>query len=99
MTLTSTMYESIQQFAPCFTKPSFQTFGVIVTGWLLGHGSRVVTRILLAGNSPKGKTFRGRSITTLSSSWDWQTRRTAHSKRCSEPHRWSCTCTPLRTDS
>ena len=57
MTLTSTMDASIQQFASCFTKPSFQTFGVIVTGWLLGHGRRVVTRILLAGDGLKVKTF------------------------------------------
>ena len=57
MTLTSTMNASIQQFASCFTKPSFQTFGVIVTGWLLGHGRRVVTRILLAGDGLKVKTF------------------------------------------
>ncbi len=56
MTLTSTMDASIQQFASCFTKPSCQTFGVIVTGWLLGHGRRV-TRILLAGDGLKVKTF------------------------------------------
>jgi len=57
MTLTSTMEASIQQFATCFTKPSFQTFCVIVTGWLLGHGRRVVTRILLAGDGLTVKTF------------------------------------------
>ncbi len=57
MTLTSTMDASIQQFASCVTKPSFQTFYVIVTGWLLGHGRRVVTRILLAGDGLKVKTF------------------------------------------
>ena len=57
MTLTSTMDASIQQFASCFTKPSFQTFCVIVSGWLLGRGRRVVTRILLAGDGLKVKTF------------------------------------------
>ena len=51
------MDASIQQFASCFTKPSFQTFGVIVTGWLRGHGRRIVTRILLAGDGLKVKTF------------------------------------------
>ncbi len=61
MTLTSTMDASIQQFASCFTKPSCQTFGVIVTGWLLVHGRRV-TRILLAGDGLKVKTFRGRLL-------------------------------------
>jgi hypothetical protein len=51
------MEASIRQFSSCFTKPSFQTFCVIVTGWLLGHGRRVVTRILLAGDGLKVKSF------------------------------------------
>ena len=51
MTLTPTIEASIQQFATCFTKPSFQTFCVIVTGWLLGHGRRVVTRVLPGDNT------------------------------------------------
>ena len=57
MILTSTMEASVQQFASCFTKPSFQTFCVIVTGWLLGHGRRTVTRVLLAGDGLNRKTF------------------------------------------
>jgi hypothetical protein len=47
----------IRQFSSCFTGPSFQTFCVIINGWLLGHGRRVVTRILLAGNGLKVKSF------------------------------------------
>jgi len=57
MTLTSTMEASIQQFASCFTKPSFQTFRVIVAGWLLGWGRRTVTHLLLAGGGLEIKTF------------------------------------------
>ena len=57
MTLPSTMAASILQFTSCFTQPSFQTFGVIVTGWLLGNGRKVVTRILRAGNGLEVKTF------------------------------------------
>ncbi|MCH7595426.1 MAG: transposase [Planctomycetes bacterium] len=57
MNLTSTMDASIQQFASCFTKPSFQTFRVIVAGWLLGGGRRTVTHVLLAGDGLKIKTF------------------------------------------
>ena len=45
MNLTSTMDASIQQFASCFTKPSFQTFRVIVAGWLFGGGRRTVTQL------------------------------------------------------
>jgi len=57
MFLPSTMEASILQFASCFTQPSFQTFGVIVTGWLLAHGRRVVTRILRAGDGLEVKSF------------------------------------------
>lgn len=57
MTLPSTMEASLLQFASCFTQPSFQTFGVIVTGWLLAHGRRVVTRILRAGDGLEVKSF------------------------------------------
>ncbi len=57
MILPSTMEASILQFASCFTQPSFQTFGVIVAGWLLGQGRRVVTRILRAGGGLEIKSF------------------------------------------
>ncbi len=57
MNLTSTMDASIQQFAWCFTKPTLETFRVIVTGWLLSGGRRTVTHILLAGDGLKSKTF------------------------------------------
>ena len=57
MARTSTMDAFIQHFDSCFTRPSFQTFGVIVSGWLLGRGRYVVTRILLAGDGLKVKTF------------------------------------------
>ena len=57
MNLTSTMDALIQQFASCFTKPTFQIFRVIVAGWLLGSGRRTVTHLLLAGGGLKIKTF------------------------------------------
>lgn len=57
MTLTSTMDALMQQFCSCFTKPSFQTFCVIVSGWLLGWGRRTVTRVLVAGDGLKHKSF------------------------------------------
>ena len=57
MILPSTMEASLQQFVLCFTQPSFQTFCVIATGWLLGDGRKVVTRILRAGDGLEIKTF------------------------------------------
>ena len=57
MTLPSTMDALIQQFSSCFTKPTFQTFCIIVAGWLLGQGRRTVTHVLLAGDGLSHKTF------------------------------------------
>jgi hypothetical protein len=57
MTLASTMNALVQQFSSCFTKPSFETFRVMVAGWLLGHGRRTVTHVLLAGDGLSHKTF------------------------------------------
>jgi len=57
MTLASTMDALVQQFSSCFTKPTFQTFRVVVTGWLLGWGRRTVTRVLLAGDGLSYKSF------------------------------------------
>jgi hypothetical protein len=47
----------VQQFACCFTEPSFRTFCVIVHGWLLGRRRRTVTGVLLGGNGLESKTF------------------------------------------
>ena len=58
MILTSTREASIRQFSSCFTKRSFQASCVIVTGGLVGSGRRAVTRILLAGDGLKVKSFR-----------------------------------------
>lgn len=57
MCFVSSMDGLVQQFACCFTEPSFRTFSVIVTGWLLGRGRRTVTGVLLAGNGLEHKTF------------------------------------------
>lgn len=57
MILPSTMEASLQQFVSCFTQPSFQAFCIIATGWLLGDGRKVVTRILRAGDGLEVKSF------------------------------------------
>lgn len=57
MQLASTVEASLRQFSSCFTKPSFQSFRILAAGWLLGSGRRTVTRVLLAGNGLKSKTF------------------------------------------
>jgi hypothetical protein len=57
MILPSTMEALLQQFVSCFTQPSFQTYCVIATGWLLGDGRKVIARILRAGDGLEIKTF------------------------------------------
>lgn len=57
MYLVSSMDGLVQQFACCFTVPSFQTFCVIVNGWLLGRCRRTVTGVLLAGHGLESKSF------------------------------------------
>lgn len=51
------MESLLQQFTSCFTQPTFQTFCIIATGWLLGSGRRTVTRILRAGDGLEVKSF------------------------------------------
>ncbi len=51
MELTPSFVALLQQFAPVFTAPTFQTFLQIVTGWLLSHRQRFITDILFAGGN------------------------------------------------
>jgi DDE superfamily endonuclease len=51
MELTSSFTDLLQQFAPIFTAPIFQTFSEIVTGWILSHRHRYVTEVIFAGGN------------------------------------------------
>lgn len=46
MELTPSFVHLLQPFAPVFTAPTFQTFVVIVGGWLLTHRHRYITEII-----------------------------------------------------
>ena len=48
MELTASFVELLQDFAPVFTTPTFQTFLEIVTGWILSHRHRYVTEVIFA---------------------------------------------------
>jgi DDE superfamily endonuclease len=55
MKLTPSFIELLRQFAPVFTVPTFQTFGEVVTGWVLSHRHRYVTEVIFAsGNVGNG---------------------------------------------
>ncbi len=51
MELTASFVELLQDFAPVFTTPTFQTFLEIVTGWILSHRHRYVTEVIFAGGN------------------------------------------------
>jgi SRSO17 transposase len=51
MELTPPFLHVLQQFAPVFTSPTFQTFLEIFTGWILSHRHRYVTEVIFAGGN------------------------------------------------
>ena len=55
MELTPSFGALLQHFAPAFTAPTFQTFLVIFTGWIVSHRHRYVTEVIFAaGHVGKG---------------------------------------------
>jgi hypothetical protein len=55
MELTNSFLVLLQQFAPVFTAPTFQTFVQVVTGWMLSHRHRFVTDVIFSsGNVGNG---------------------------------------------
>jgi hypothetical protein len=62
MELTPSFVHLLQSFAPVFTAPTFQTFVVIVSGWLLTHRHRYITEIIAtSGHVGHGHWCRDRS--------------------------------------
>ena len=51
MELTESFRTLLQQFAPVFTAPTFNTFVVIVTGWILSQRHRYITEIIFSGGN------------------------------------------------
>jgi hypothetical protein len=55
MQLTSSFLEVLQQLAPVFTAPTFQTFVQVATGWILSQRHRYVTEVIFSsGNVGNG---------------------------------------------
>ena len=48
MELTPSFVALLQHFSPVFTAPSYQTFTLIVTGWLLSHRHRYITELIFS---------------------------------------------------
>jgi DDE superfamily endonuclease len=49
MELTSSFLDLLQHFAPVFTAPTYQTFVVIVAGWVLSQRHRFITEVIFSG--------------------------------------------------
>ena len=49
MELTSSFLDLLQHFAPTFTAPTYQTFLVIVAGWVLSQRHRFITEVIFSG--------------------------------------------------
>jgi hypothetical protein len=51
MQLTLAFLVLLQEFAPVFTQPSFDTFKALLTGWCLSFRQRFITELILASGS------------------------------------------------
>jgi Family of unknown function (DUF6288) len=49
MELTCSFLDLLQHFAPVFTAPTYQTFVVIVSGWVLSQRHRFITEVIFSG--------------------------------------------------
>jgi DDE superfamily endonuclease len=49
MELTSSFLDLLPHFAPTFTAPTYQTFVVIVAGWILSQRHRFITEVIFSG--------------------------------------------------
>src|SRR5438876_12286107 len=55
MQLTRAFVVLLQEFAPVFTQPSFDTFKALLTGWCLSFRPRFITELILSrGSSHNG---------------------------------------------
>jgi hypothetical protein len=48
MELTPSFVALLQHFSPVFTAPTYQTFALIVTGWILSHRHRYITEVIFS---------------------------------------------------
>lgn len=51
MELTTAFLVLLQEFAPVFTQPSFETFKALLTGWCLSFRQRFITELILSSDS------------------------------------------------
>ncbi|MGE3267183.1 MAG: transposase [Chloroflexota bacterium] len=52
--LPSTFVGLLVAFEPCFTAPSYRTFGLLMAGWIHCHGRRTITAVAVASGGVEG---------------------------------------------
>ncbi|MCC6176700.1 MAG: transposase, partial [Chloroflexi bacterium] len=52
--LPSTFVGLLVAFEPCFTAPSYRTFGLLVAGWIHCVGRRTITAVAVASGGVDG---------------------------------------------
>lgn len=67
--IVSSFVALIQGFAPCFTRPTFQTFMVLAGGWVLNLGRHTVTATIRAANAVGWKHFSSFHRFFAAASW------------------------------
>jgi DDE superfamily endonuclease len=51
MELTPSFLALLQHFSPVFTAPTFRTFALILTGWILSHRHRYITEVIFSSGN------------------------------------------------
>ncbi len=59
MEITDSFLTLLQNFAPVFTAPTYQTFVLIVTGWIISQRHRYVTEVIFSSGMSETDTGRG----------------------------------------
>mgnify|MGYP001765990227 CR=1 FL=1 len=67
--IVSSFLALLQGFTPCFTAPSFQTFLVMASGWVLNLGRHTVTSTIRAANALGWKHFSSFHRFFAAASW------------------------------
>lgn len=70
MELTNSFETLLRSFAPVFTEPSFQTFRLLMTGWILSTRHRYVTDLIVSSDSTTNGHFTDYHRFFANAVWD-----------------------------
>ena len=70
MELTTSFELLLRSFAPVFTQPSFQTFRLLMNGWILSTRHRYVTDLIVSSDSTNNGHFTDYHRFFSKAAWD-----------------------------